>query len=61
LTEQQEGTKPEIVDQSTEFVFETSHTNSEAPTSSLGKTEKILIGGLVVLFGLAGILFFFFL
>jgi hypothetical protein len=44
LTEQQEDTKPEIVDQSTKYVFETSQTKTE---DNLSSAIQMIIGGLV--------------
>jgi hypothetical protein len=44
LTEQQEDSKPEIVDQSPKYVFETAPTGPEGNLSSAG---QMLIGGLV--------------
>ena len=44
MTGQQEDTKPEIVDQSPKYVFETAPTGPEGNLSSAG---QMLIGGLV--------------
>ena len=44
MTEQQEDSKPEIVDQSPKYVFETAPTGPEGNLSSAG---QMLIGGLV--------------
>ena len=44
MTEQQEDSKPEIVDRSTKYVFETSQTKTE---DNLSSAIQMIIGGLV--------------